>query len=125
MLIDDFLGFVFAFMITSLTFLVSATELGLRIGMNTGALFAAVVNLGRLHEFAGFRPDFGLVDRLAFLVFGAILCSLIIAITTHRFAKRGDADRVNRIDSAIGAAMVLTFGVLLALTLRGSLNVAV
>ncbi len=93
-LIDDFLGFVFAFMITSLTFLVSATELGLRIGMNTGALFAAVVNLGRLHESAGFRPDFGLVDRLAFLVFGAILCSLIIAITMHRFAKRGDADRV-------------------------------
>ena len=123
-LIDDFLGFVFAFMITSLTFLVSATELGLRIGMNTGALFAAVVNLGRLHESAGFRPDFGLVDRLAFLVFGAILCSLIIAITTHRFAKRGDADRVNRINSAIGAAMVLSFGVLIALTLRGSLNVA-
>ena len=59
MLIDDFLGFVFAFVTTSLTFLVSATELGLRIGMNTGALFAAVVNLGRLHEFAGFRPDFG------------------------------------------------------------------
>jgi hypothetical protein len=123
-LIDDFLGFVFAFMITSLTFLVSATELGLRIGMNTGALFAAVVNLGRLHESAGFRPDFGLVDRLAFLVFGAILCSLIIAITTHRFAKRGDADRVNRIDSAVGAAMVLSFGALIALTLRGSLNVA-
>ena len=123
-LIDDFLGFVFAFMITSLTFLVSATELGLRIGMNTGALFAAVVNLGRLHESAGFRPDFGLVDRLAFLVFGAILCSLIIAITTHRFAKRGDADRVNRIDSAVGAAMVLSFGVLIALTLRGSLNLA-
>jgi hypothetical protein len=123
-LIDDFLGFVFAFMITSLTFLVSATELGLRIGMNTGALFAAVVNLNRLHEAAGFRPDFGLVDRLAFLVFGAILCSLIIAITTHRFAKRGDADRVNLIDSAVGAAMVLSFGVLIALTLRGSLNVA-
>ena len=47
------------------------------------------------------------MDRLAFLVFGAIVCSLIIAITTHRFAKRGDADRVNRIDFAIGAAMVL------------------
>jgi len=120
-LVDDFLGFVFAFMITSLTFLVSATELGLRIGMNTGALFAAVVNLGRLHESAGFRPDFGLVDRLAFLVFGAILCSLIIAITMHRFAKRGDANRVNQLDSAVGAAMVLTFGVLLALTLRESL----
>jgi hypothetical protein len=61
------------------------------------------------------------VDRLAFLVFGAILCSLIIAITMHRFAKRGDADRVNRIDSAVGAVMVVTFGMLLALTLRGSL----
>ena len=108
-------------LITSLTFLVSATELGLRIGMNTGALFAAVVNLGRLHESAGFRSDFGLVDRLAFLVFGAILCSLIIAITMHRFAKRGDAHRVNQLDSAVGAAMVLTFGVLLALTLRESL----
>ena len=83
------------------------------------------MNLNRLHESAGFRPEFGLVDRLAFLIFGAIVCSLIIAITTHRFAKRGDADRVNRIDSAVGAAMVLSFGVLIALTLRGSLNVAV
>ena len=64
------------------------------------------------------------MDRLAFLVFGAILCSLIIAITTHRFAKLGDADRVNRIDSAVGAAMVLVFGVLIAVALRGSLNVA-
>ena len=59
------------------------------------------------------------MDRLAFLVFGAILRSLIIAITTHRFAMRGDADRVNRIDSAIGAAMVLTFGALIAVALRG------
>ena len=44
-----------------------------------------------------------------------------VGLDLQRFAKRGDANRVNRIDFAIGAAMVLTFGVLIALALRGSL----
>jgi hypothetical protein len=119
-ILDDFIGFTFAFLVTCLSFFVSCTELGLRIGMATGSLFAAVVNLNRLHDAAGFRPEFAFVDRLAFLVFGAILSALVIAIGTHRLSKR-DAPRANRIDSALGLALFLVFGTLIALTLRASL----
>jgi hypothetical protein len=120
-LLDEFLGFTFAFLVTGLTFFVSCTELGLRVGMTTGSLFAALVNLNRLHDAAGFRPDFGMVDRLAFLVFGAILCSLVVAIATNRVSKR-DAARANRIDTVVGIALVLVFGTLIFLTLRAGLT---
>ena len=90
MLIDDFLGFTFAFLITALTFVVSCTELGLRVGMTTGSLFAAVTNLLRLDDAVGFKPDFGLIDRLAFLIFGAIVTSLLISLDHNRLSKLGD-----------------------------------
>ena len=119
-LIDDFLGFTFAFIVTGLTFLLSCTDVGMRIGMTTGSLFAAVVNLGRLHDAAGFRPGFVMVDRLAFLVLGAILGSLLITIFTHRMSKR-DVERANRVDTALGVALIVVIGALIVLTLRSAL----
>ncbi|MBP7001966.1 hypothetical protein [Amaricoccus sp.] len=123
-LIDDFLGLTFAFLITSLSFVVSCTELGLRVGMNTGALFAAVTNLVRLDDAVGFKPDFGLVDRLAFLVFGAIVTSLAISLGTNRLSKHGtDHDaakaRANRLDTALGATSVTIYFLLIASILSG------
>lgn len=111
-LIDDFLGFTFAFLITSLTFVVSCTELGLRVGMSTGSLFAAVINLNRLDDAVGFKPDFGLVDRLAFLIFGTILTALLISLTTHRLSKRRSPEEANRIDTVVG---LVTLGIYLSL----------
>jgi hypothetical protein len=121
-LIDDFLGFTFAFLITGLTFVVSCTELGLRVGMTTGSLFASVVNLNRLDDAVGFKPDFGLVDRLAFLIFGAIVTSLLISLSTHRLAKRIEPERANKIDTALGAANVTIFFVLIVLTVRAAMT---
>lgn len=104
--IDDFLGFTFAFLITSLTFFVPCTELGLRVGMTTGSLFAAVVNLNRLHDAVGFRPDFALVDWIAFVVFGTLVLSLAIAIATNRMARRGDPARANLLDTRLGIGLM-------------------
>lgn len=124
-IIDDFLGLTFAFLITSLSFVVSCTELGLRVGMNTGALFAAVTNLVRLDDAAGFKPEFGLVDRLAFLVFGAIVTSLAISLLTNRLSKHG-ADheaaklRSNRLDTALGIASIVTYLALIVWTLAAA-----
>lgn len=117
-LVDDFLGFTFAFIITALTFVVSCTELGLRVGMTTGSLFAAVTNLVRLDDAVGFKPDFGLVDRLAFLIFGAIVTSLLISLTTNRMSKRGSPEDANRIDTAAGAVTLLIFLSLIAATVH-------
>lgn len=117
-LIDDFLGFTFAFLITSLTFVVSCTEVGLRVGMSTGSLFAAVINLNRLDDSVGFKPEFGLVDRLAFLIFGTILAALLISLTTHRLSKTRSPELANRIDSRVGAAMLAVSLCLIAWTVR-------
>lgn len=120
-LLDDFLGFTFAFLITSLTFFVPCTELGLRIGMTTGSLFAAVVNLNRLHDAVGFRPEFAMVDRLAFLVFGALFGSLAIAIATNRMSKHGDLMEANRLDTRLGIALMSVVLVLILLTIQAAL----
>ena len=88
-LVDD-LGFIFAFMITGLSYFVPCTELGLRVGMTTGSLFAAVVDLNRLLDAAGYKPEFGLVERLGFLIFATMLVSLMISVfSKHRMAERG------------------------------------
>jgi hypothetical protein len=116
--IDDFLGFTFAFLITSLTFVVSCTELGLRVGMSTGSLFAAVINLNRLDDAVGFKPDFGLVDRLAFLIFGTILTALLISLTTHRLSKSRTPEEANRIDTRVGVAMLAVSLCLIGWTVR-------
>ena len=113
--IDDFLGFTFAFIVTGLTFLLSCTDVGMRVGMTTGSLFAAVVNLNRLHDAAGFRPGFAMVDRLAFLVLGAIVGSLLITIFTHRMSKH-DVQRANRIDTILGTGLLVVIGLLIVVT---------
>jgi hypothetical protein len=108
-LIDDFLGFIFAFLVTSLTFLVPCTELGLRIGMTTGSLFAAVVNLNRLIDAGGYKSEFGLVERIGFLIFGAILISLLISISTKHLTNRLGVERANRLDTILGATNMSIF----------------
>jgi hypothetical protein len=118
---DDFIGFTFAFLITALTFVVPCSELGLRVGMTTGSLFAAVVNLNRLLDEVGFRTEFGLVDRLAFLIFGAILTSLVISISTHKIAKRRSVEEANRLDTWLGAINLSVFLAAILWTLRGAL----
>ncbi len=128
-LIDDFLGFTFAFLLTGLTFVVSCTELGLRVGMTTGSLFAAVTNLVRLDDAVGFKPEFGMVDRIAFLIFGAIVLSLMISLTTNRMSKQGDTDeekerakaRANRIDTTVGLLNLALFLGLIAWTVRSAM----
>lgn len=117
-LVDDFLGFTFAFLLTSLTFFVPCTELGLRVGMTTGSLFAAVLNLNRLHDAVGFRPDFAMVDRIAFVVFGTLVLSIAIAIATNRMSHKGDPARANRIDTRLGIALMSTSLLAILLSLQ-------
>ena len=107
--IDDFLGFIFSFIITGLIYFVPTTELGTRIGMTTGSLFAALLNLNRLLDAAGYKAEFGLVERLGFLIFGAILCSLLISIAMKRVATKWGVERADRIDAVLGVIVMSAF----------------
>lgn len=120
--IDDFVGLTFALFVAGLTFFVPCTEIGLRIGMTTASLFAAVLNINRLHDAVGFRPDFGLVDRVAFLVLGALLGAIAIVIATHRVARNGDVARANRLDTILGTLLMTTTLALVLLAFRPALG---
>ena len=120
--VDDFLGFIFAFVITSLTFFIPCKELGLRIGMTSGSLFAAILNLNRLLDAAGFQSVFGLVERVGFLVLGALVTAMIISIQTKRLAERRGDEYANRIDSILGAVVVSVFLVLIVATIYRELG---
>ncbi|MBA3324204.1 MAG: hypothetical protein H0T41_02625 [Rhodobacteraceae bacterium] len=119
-LIDDFIGFTFALLIAAMTFLVPPKELGVRVGMATGSLFAAVFNLYRLGDTVGFRAEFGMVDNLSFLVFGAITTTLVISLVAHRLSTTRGIEQANRVDNRLGLAAILVFSVLVTLVVRSA-----
>ncbi|TPE47378.1 hypothetical protein [Amaricoccus solimangrovi] len=120
--VDDFLGFIFSFIITGLIYFVPSSELGTRIGMTTGSLFAALLNLNRLLDAAGFKSEFGLVEQLGFLIFGAILCSLAISIAMKRASVKWGVARADRIDAILGGTVMLGFLVAIILVLRAGMR---
>ena len=117
-LIDDFLGFTFAFLITGadLRGVVHRTRAARRnehrLAVRSG------YQPSRLDDAVGFKPDFGLVDRLAFLIFGTIVTALLISLTTHRLSKWRSPEEANRIDTRVGAAMLSVSLCLIGWTVR-------
>jgi hypothetical protein len=120
--IDDFLGFIFSFIISALIYLVPCNELATRAAMTTGSLFAALLNLNRLLQAAGFKSEFGLVEKLGFLIFGAILCSLTVSIVMKRVAERWGLERANRIDAIIGMVVMPAFLIAILWVLRAGMR---
>lgn len=121
-LIDDFIGFTFAFLIAAMTFLVPPKELGVRVGMATGSLFAAVFNLYRLGDIVGFRSEFGMVDNLSFLVFALITLTLVISLVSHRLYNARGAEAASRIDGRLGLAAIAIFVGLVTLVVRSAMR---
>lgn len=120
--IDDFLGFIFSFIVTGMIYFVPTAELATRVAMTTGSLFAALLNLNRLLTAAGFKAEFGLVEKLGFLIFGAILCSLVISIAMKRVALRWGEKRADRIDAGIGTLVMIAFLIAIFVTLRAEVG---
>ncbi|PZQ51383.1 MAG: hypothetical protein DI556_04230 [Rhodovulum sulfidophilum] len=120
--VDDFLGFIFSFIITGLIYFVPTTELGTRIGMTTGSLFAALLNLNRLLDAAGYKAEFGLVEQLGFLIFGAILCSLLISIAMKRVATRKGVAYADRIDAVLGVIVMTAFLAAIVWVIRAGMS---
>ena len=121
-LVDDFLGFIFSFIITGLIYFVHSSELSTRVGMATGSLFAALLNLNRLLDVAGYKAEFGLVERLGFLIFGAILCALLISIAMHRLANRKGVAYADRVDGVLGLIAMSAFTVAIFHVMRAAMG---
>lgn len=115
LLFEKFSGFFVAFAITALVFFVPLEELGIRVGMSTGSVFAAVFNRYRLEDAVGFDAVFGLIDQVSFLIFSLIISTLFVSLLSHRLAKARGAAVAARSDHLIGVAILIAHGGLLVL----------
>jgi hypothetical protein len=106
LLIEKFLGYFVSFLLSGLVLLIPVSELGTRVGITTGSLFAAVFNRYRLEDTIGFDATFGLVDQLSLLTFSEILLILLLSLLAHRMARRQHADSARRLNRRYGPALV-------------------
>ncbi|MEI4470804.1 hypothetical protein [Frigidibacter sp. MR17.24] len=126
LLFEKFTGFFVALVIAGLTLLVPVEELGTRIGMTTGAIFAAVFNRYRFEDAIGFDASFGTVDQVTFLTFSMILGMLLLSLLSHRARRRAEpgaparavARRDARRGGVIAAAHLLALAAVFAVALR-------
>ncbi len=111
LVIDKFIGYTAALLIAALIYAVPPGQLGVRIGMVTSAIFAAVGNRYGLDAALGAESGFGLVDQLSLIVFGAILVALVISLVVHHLHETGRTGAAAGLDRRAGlATAVLSFG---------------
>lgn len=113
LLFEKFTGFFVAFVISALVSFVPVSELGTRVGMTTGSIFAAVFNLYRMEDAIGFDAVFGLVDMVSMLIFSMILLQLMLSLWTHYRLRQQQGAVAVRANYALGGLIVAIHGVLL------------
>ena len=114
LVIEKFIGFTVAFVISCLIYLLNAGDLGIRVGMATGSIFASVSNRYSLEGQIGFDDSFGLVDQISVLTFSAIGMALAISLYARRRLNRDGPVVAERLDDRLGFASV-TIHLLLAI----------
>ena len=122
LLFEKFTGFFVGLIITAAVFAVPPSELGVRVGMMTSSIFAAVFNRYRLEDAIGFDAVFGLVDQVSFLTFSAILSGLGVSLLSHHLRTSQGRQGVERTDRRLGATVMLIHGVLIALAFAAAMN---
>lgn len=114
MVIEKFLGFTLAFVISCMIYLFATDDLGIRVGIATGSIFAAVYNRYSLDGKIGFDSSFGLTDQISLIAFSAIGTALLVSIYVRRKRERDGAAIAERFDNRLGAILV-PFHLLLAI----------
>lgn len=122
LLFEKFTGFFVAFAITALVIFVPVSELGTRVGMTTGSIFAAVFNLYRLEDAIGFDAVFGVVEKVSILVFSMILLQLSLSLWTHYRSRAALHAMAIRVNYALGGLIILLHGALLVAVFVSALH---
>ncbi len=120
--IEKFIGYTVALLIASLIYFVPPDQIGVRIGMVSSAIFAAVGNRYGLDSVLGAETSFGLVDSLSLIVFGAIYAALVTSLVVHRLHHRRTAAIAVRVDRWTGVAAVTLSWALAILALCAGAN---
>ncbi len=106
LVIDRFVGYAMAFLITALIFFVPSDQIGVRIGMSTSAVFAAVGNRYGLDAAMGGNIPFGLVEQLTLIVFLTIFTAIATTLITFRLDRGMTQLIARRTNHAIGAVVI-------------------
>ncbi|MBB4123055.1 hypothetical protein [Martelella radicis] len=115
LLFEKFTGFFVALFITGLVLFIPVEELGTRVGVTTGSVFAAVFNRYRLEDAIGFDATFGIVDQVSFLTFSAILCVLMLSILTQRILVASGPVRARMLNFRAGGTIMAVHAVLIVI----------
>ena len=111
LVIEKFIGYTMALLVTALIFLVPTDQIGVRIGMATTAVFAAVGNRYGLDTLIGAETEFGLIEQLSLIVFIAIFAAIATTLLTYELAQNRTRALSNRVNLATGFVVVaLSFG---------------
>jgi hypothetical protein len=102
-----------ALLVTAQIVLVPTDQIGVRIGMATTAVFAAVGNRYGLDSLLGSESAFGLVEQLSLIVFIAIFASIASTLLTYEISQKQTFALSRRVNLAIGSTVV-TLGFVLA-----------
>ena len=105
-MIEKFIGYTMALLVTALIFLVPTDQIGVRIGMATTAVFAAVGNRYGLDTLIGAETVFGLVEQLSLIVFIAIFAAIAATLLTYELAQKRTLALSNRVNIAAGGIVV-------------------
>jgi hypothetical protein len=114
LILEKFLGFTMAFLLSLLIYLIPADQFGVRVGLAGGAIFAAVGNRYSLDALLGSDSQVGLVDQLTLLVFASIYTALVVSLITYRLRERQDPEAADRVDRLVGICASTLFLVLAA-----------
>jgi hypothetical protein len=106
LVIEKFIGYTMALLVTALIFLVPTDQIGVRIGMATTAVFAAVGNRYGLDTLIGAETVFGLVEQLSLIVFIAIFAAIAATLLTYELAQKSTLALSNRVNLAAGGIVV-------------------
>lgn len=117
LLIEKFTGFLVAFIIAAVALAVPPRELGVRGGMLTGSVFAAVVNRYRLEDVIGFDAQFGLVDQISLITFSALIVTLALSVRSWRRDGQPEAAKLWQRDRVQEVALLAIHGALLLLVI--------
>lgn len=113
LVIERFTGFAVAFVLSCLIYAVPATELSMRIGLSSGAIFASVGNRYGIESALGFDAAFSLVDQVTVLVFVALLTAIAVSLHVSRKGKEEGPAAAVRSNRRAAAVAIPVFSALL------------
>ena len=120
LVIEKFIGYTMALLVTALIFLVPTDQIGVRIGMATTAVFAAVGNRYGLDSLLGAETAFGLVEQLSLIVFVAIFAAIAATLLTYEIAQKRTLALSRRVNVAAGGVVVALSFTLAGLAILGA-----